>query len=56
MHLSGVLEYNCQIVDLGVGLRTAVNWTEIPQDILLSISKKFTVYRDYVRFRAVCPQ
>ncbi|XP_059462072.1 F-box protein SKIP23-like [Corylus avellana] len=34
----------------------AVDWTQLPGDILQSISKKITVSGDYVKFRAVCPE
>jgi hypothetical protein len=34
----------------------AVDWTQLPRELLQSISKKLTLYSDYVRFRAVCPQ
>ncbi|XP_058725352.1 F-box protein At2g26160-like [Vicia villosa] len=29
-------------------------WDELPQDIVESISKNFTIYADYLRFRSVC--
>lgn len=29
-------------------------WAELPQDIVESISKKFTIYTDYLLFRSVC--
>jgi hypothetical protein len=32
----------------------AVDWTQLPRDILESISKNLTVYTDYLGFRAVC--
>ncbi|GMY11890.1 F-box protein SKIP23-like [Fagus crenata] len=32
----------------------AVDWTQLPPDILESISKNLTIYIDYLRFRAVC--
>ncbi|KAE8057333.1 hypothetical protein FH972_014034 [Carpinus fangiana] len=35
----------------------ADHWTQLPQDLLQLIANKLaTVYSDYVRFRAVCPQ
>ncbi|CAO2833782.1 unnamed protein product [Amaranthus hypochondriacus] len=30
------------------------NWSEIPQDILLKISKSLKIYSDYIHLRAVC--
>ncbi|CAJ2642884.1 unnamed protein product [Trifolium pratense] len=31
-----------------------VVWSELPQDIVESISKRLTIYADYLRFRCVC--
>jgi hypothetical protein len=42
------------MVHLGIGSRMAVDWTQLPEELVQSISKKITVYVDYVRFRAVC--
>jgi hypothetical protein len=42
------------MVHLGIGSRMAVDWTQLPEELILSISKKITVYVDYVRFQAVC--
>ncbi|XP_059460504.1 F-box protein SKIP23-like [Corylus avellana] len=32
----------------------AVDWTQLPRELLESISGKLTIYADYLRFRAVC--
>ncbi|XP_059460753.1 F-box protein SKIP23-like [Corylus avellana] len=33
----------------------AVDWTQLPRELLESIAGKLTIYADYLRFRAVCP-
>jgi hypothetical protein len=35
--------------------KMAVDWTQLPRELLQSISKEVTLYSDYIRFRAVCP-
>jgi hypothetical protein len=32
----------------------AVDWTQLPRELLESIAGKLTIYADYLRFRAVC--
>ncbi|XP_056163974.1 F-box protein SKIP23-like [Syzygium oleosum] len=32
----------------------AVDWSQLPSDLLESVSRKLPLYADYVRFRAVC--
>ncbi|XP_030950845.1 F-box protein SKIP23-like [Quercus lobata] len=35
-------------------IEMAVDWTQLPRDILEAISKNLTIYTDYLRFQAVC--
>lgn len=34
--------------------KMGVEWAELPQEIIESISKRLTIYADYIRFRCVC--
>ncbi|KAL5073824.1 hypothetical protein RYX36_012808 [Vicia faba] len=36
------------------GKRMGVEWAELPQEIIELISKRLTIYSDYLRFRCVC--
>ncbi|GAU24931.1 hypothetical protein TSUD_311660 [Trifolium subterraneum] len=35
-------------------MEMGVDWSDLPQEIIESISKKLTIYVDYLRFRCVC--
>ena len=35
-------------------IEMAVDWTQLPRDILETVSKNLTIYTDYLRFQAVC--